>query len=198
MLSSALMIRFAPLLATLALIFSCCYLYDIPIPTPTPAPTAVPVCTMHFTKPANGAVLQADSQVDFAWTSVSKATLYIFSESGPGANGSKSNYPTKNTSWPLELSALGGPGNYTAAVQARDSDSNILCQAQLQFSIWSPSPSPTVTQTLTPTPVPTNTKAPKKHIPPPQATPTATSAPTKVPTKIPTKIPPTATLEVPK
>src|SRR5689334_7334583 len=128
-------IRVAPLLASLMLVFSCCYLYDIHPPTPTPVPTATPACTMHFTHPANGAELPVGSSTDFSWTSVAKATHYIFSLSGPGNGASPVNYPTNNTTWPVYIDNLGGVGSYTASVQSRDADANILCQAHIQFTV---------------------------------------------------------------
>src|SRR5690348_17215925 len=110
------MIRVAPLFASLALMFSCCYLYDTPLATPTPAPTATPACTMHFTHPANGAALPLGSLTTFSWTSVAKASTYFFAETGPGDNGGQVIFPTTNTSWPVYPNAL---GTYSALVQAR-------------------------------------------------------------------------------
>ena len=175
-------VRFAPLLASLALIFSCCYLYDIKPPTPTPALTPTPACAMSFTNPIDGEVFAPGGLVTFSWKAVAKAKLYILSISGPGNNGSSFNYPVSNgTSWPVDMGSIGGDGTYTAAVQSRDADQNILCQTQIHFKLLSPTA--TVTATPTKKPAKTATTKPKAHKPPVPA-PTSTRRPRPTPTPI--------------
>ena len=113
--------KFAPLLASLVMIGSCCSLYDQP-PAPyiqPPVTPATPACTMHFTSPKSGAVLAASGPVDFSWTSVPKASYYILSLSVPNA-ADNVNWNVNGTSRTLYMESF--------------SDANILCEAVLHFS----------------------------------------------------------------
>ena len=167
-------VRFAPILASLALMFSCCYLYDIKPPTPVTPPSATPACKMSFTNPHDGAQLLAGGLVTFSWTSVAHAKFYILGINTPGNSGNPNNYPVSNgASWPVDLGGIGGPGSYTATVQSRDADQNILCQAEIHFTLVIPTSTPTPTRTSPPPPTATFTKQPKGHKAPPPP-PTAT------------------------
>ena len=126
--------KFAPLLASLVMIGSCCSLYDQP-PAPyiqPPVTPATPACTMHFTSPKSAAVLAASGPVDFSWTLVPKASYYILSLSVPNA-ADNVNWNVNGTSRTLYMESFSA-GNFSAHVQVRDTDANILCEAVLHFS----------------------------------------------------------------
>lgn len=124
--------KFAPLLASIFMVGSCCYLYDLPLPTPPPPPTTAPSCQISFTNPNSGEALPAKGAVTFSWTSVSNAEVYILSLDAPGG-GSPNNYDVHDTSRVIYMDAFQS-GNFSAVVQARNGNSDILCQAKIQFT----------------------------------------------------------------
>ncbi len=142
--------KFAPLLASLILIGSCCFLYNPP--TPPPPPTATPACTLSFISPSNGAALPETGPVNFSWTAVSRASYYILSVNLPGGGG-KQNFTVNGTSRILYMDNFPEDGSFSAEVLARDSDGDNMCQAEIQFIKNPPA-------TLVPTPKPKKNEKP--------------------------------------
>ena len=125
--------RLAPLIASVAMIGSCCYLYDLPpAATATPPPSPTPACHMSFTNPTSAASLSDTAAVDFSWNSVPKAAFYLLSLDVPGGVG-KVLFTVHGTDRTLYMDSF-QDGSFHADVQARDGDNNILCEATLQFT----------------------------------------------------------------
>ena len=131
----AFVARIAPLLASVAMIFAsaeCCS--GGPAPVKTPVPTETPTCKMDFTSPNGGAALPATGPVIFSWNPVAASSFYILSVNLPG-NAGKVSWNMTTTSRTLYMDSFTTNGSYSANVQARDNNSDILCQANISFSI---------------------------------------------------------------
>ena len=121
---------------------------------PTLQPTETNACTLTILTPKAGSPLPASGPIVFTWTSIPNA-FYLFKITSPN-NVSVGDWSVHTNTRTVMAESLGDPGTYTFLVQARDNNSDILCQASLSLS-------PLQTESLTihnPTPA-APTEAPK-------------------------------------
>ena len=113
---------------------------------------------MSFTNPNAGA-LPASGAVNFEWTSVQGATHYIFYVNLPNQGGNDL-YDLNGISKVLYMENYTVVGSYQAVVQARDSNADILCTAQLDFTKQLPAKKKSSKPSPNPTSAPTAIRPP--------------------------------------
>ncbi len=134
--------RASPLIAMVALVAGCCDGFgSIPPATATPtiAPTETPACALAFTNPAPNAALSPVGAVDFTWTNIANAAFYYLTFNVPGGT-EPTTFTVHGNKRTVYMESFPLAGNFTARVQARDVDNDILCTASIAFSMQQPVP----------------------------------------------------------